>query len=111
MITGMDRTTGLRIEGDAHLAQSIEDLLTTRIGTRVMRRDYGCLLADLLGQPVDAALRVDAVQAVAMALAAWEPRVRLRTARISQDPGGRLLLDVELGRVPTGEELRLSLPL
>jgi phage baseplate assembly protein gpV len=35
------------LDGDAHLVQSCEDIVTTPLGTRVMRRDYGCLLAEL----------------------------------------------------------------
>jgi phage baseplate assembly protein W len=38
---GMDRHTGKPLEGRAHLLQSIGDITTTPLRTRVMRRDYG----------------------------------------------------------------------
>jgi hypothetical protein len=52
--TGMSRTTGAAL-GDEHLAQSCEDIVTTPLGTRVMRRDYGCLLAELIDRPLNRA--------------------------------------------------------
>ncbi|NBO96416.1 MAG: phage baseplate protein, partial [Betaproteobacteria bacterium] len=38
---GINAQTGQPLAGIDHLRQSIRDILTTRIGTRVMRRDYG----------------------------------------------------------------------
>lgn len=37
----MDRATGLAISELAHLRQSMGDILTTPIGSRVMRHEYG----------------------------------------------------------------------
>jgi phage baseplate assembly protein W len=54
-LSGMNRTTGAPLDGDAHLAQSCEDIVTTPLGTRVMRRDYGCLLAELVDRPLNRA--------------------------------------------------------
>ena len=48
-MTGMDRETGKSLSGIEHLRQSIRDILTTPIGSRVMRRDYGSRLFELLG--------------------------------------------------------------
>ena len=45
---GMARTSGAILTGDAHLAQSVADILTTPIGSRVMRREYGSLLFELV---------------------------------------------------------------
>ena len=44
-------TSGKPISGLDHLRQSIADILTTPIGSRVMRRDYGSLLPGLIDQP------------------------------------------------------------
>src|SRR3546814_12586651 len=46
---GVDRATGQRLDGNDHLAQSIGDILSTPIGTRVMRRDYGSMLTAPIG--------------------------------------------------------------
>ncbi|MBB4632935.1 GPW/gp25 family protein [Sphingosinicella soli] len=40
-MVGMDKKTGKAIGREQHIVQSIEDILTTPKGTRVMRRDYG----------------------------------------------------------------------
>lgn len=78
---GMNRHTGRKIEGAAHLAQSIHDILTTPKGTLVMRRDYGSDLPDVIDRPLGGETMIDACLAVAEALDLWEPRVRL--ARIA----------------------------
>ena len=40
-MNGINATTGAALSGMDHLRQSIRDILTTRVGTRVMRRAYG----------------------------------------------------------------------
>lgn len=83
---GMDATTGKRLDGDAHLAQSIGDILTTPIGSRVLRRDYGSALFELIDQPMNALGRLRVFAAVADALRRWEPRLRItRIALTGQD--------------------------
>lgn len=74
---GADRTTGKPLGGEAHLAQSIRDILTTPVGSRVMRRDYGSDIPDLMDAPLNGATIVDFYAAVAKALDRWEPRVKL----------------------------------
>ena len=49
-LSGMDASTGQPLTGSAHLVQSIRDILTTPIGSRVMRRDYGSRLPALLAR-------------------------------------------------------------
>lgn len=83
-LTGMSRATGKAIDGHAHLAQSIGDILSTPIGTRVMRRDYGSMLFDLIDQPQNAATRTLLFAATAIALR-QEPRFKLQKARLSGD--------------------------
>lgn len=80
----MDAITGRAIEGDAHLAQSIADILTTPIGSRVMRRDYGSALFELLDQPMNALGRVRLFAAIADALRRWEPRITLTRVAIEE---------------------------
>lgn len=40
-VQGMNRTTGKALSEDGHILQSLKDIVTTPIGSRVMRRDYG----------------------------------------------------------------------
>uniref|UniRef100_UPI0035D106BF GPW/gp25 family protein n=1 Tax=Bartonella sp. TS25HLJMH TaxID=3243576 RepID=UPI0035D106BF len=78
MNSGMDRTTGKPLTGIDHLRQSILDILSTRIGSRVMRRDYGSRVAELIDSPVNNAFSVALYAAVAEALDKWEPRFKLK---------------------------------
>jgi len=76
-MAGMNKNTGETIKGIAHLRQSIIDILTTPIGTRVMRRDYGSMLFDLIDQPDNGTTQVRLFAATAEALLKWEPRLKL----------------------------------
>ena len=71
---GMNADGGGPLDGVAHVKQSIRDILTTRIGTRVMRRDYGSELPALVDRPINGHLTMELYAATAAALDAWEPR-------------------------------------
>lgn len=79
---GMDRRTGLPLSGVAHLRQSIEDILSTPLGSRRMRPDYGSQLRRYVDLPVNEGWK-SAVQAeVARALGRWEPRLKLDRVKV-----------------------------
>lgn len=104
---GMHAATGRPLDGIAHLRQSIRDVLTTQVGTRVGRREYGSRLPELVDRPMSAALLVDVYAAAAEAVARWEPRFRLRSVEAAVRPGGRLALTLTGVYAPTGEGLVL----
>ncbi len=91
---GMDRRTGETLGGDAHLAQSIADILTTPVGSRVMRRDYGSRIPDLIDAPLNGETIVLVYAAAAEALARWEPRLKLLRMSVESAAAGRLALGV-----------------
>ncbi|VFQ44382.1 GPW/gp25 family protein [Desulfoluna butyratoxydans] len=107
MITGMDATTGRSITGDAHLRQSIADILSTRKGTRTMRRDYGSDVPRHVDRPLNRSTIVDIVADAAIALEKWEPRIRVERV-IPSRVGGRLCLDMEFTRLIDGETITLE---
>lgn len=80
---GMHATTGRLLEGDAHLMQSVADILTTPVGSRVQRRDYGSLLPELLDQPFNSATRLRLFGAAATALMRWEPRLQITALSVT----------------------------
>ena len=47
---GLSRTTGQQISGWAYFAELAEDALTTQLGSREKRRDYGSRLPSLLSR-------------------------------------------------------------
>ena len=85
---GMSRLTGLGITDDApgrpHLQQSINDIVTTPVGSRLCRRDYGSLFPLLVDAPANEDTRLRVMSAVATALIRWEPRVRVSQVIVSQ---------------------------
>ena len=103
-MNGINASTGKRLSGAAHLKQSIRDILTTRIGTRVMRRDYGSRLPELVDNPTGEFLKVELFAATAEALVKWEPRFRLdRVYLQSASDAGKLVLALE-GRILLNDE-------
>lgn len=81
-MAGMSRTDATALGGFDHLRQSIQDILTTPIGTRVHRRDYGSRIPRLVDRPINNALVAELVAATAEALDRWEPRLRLEQVKI-----------------------------
>lgn len=103
--TGINASTGKPMTGAEHLKQSIRDILTTRIGTRVMRRQYGSRLPDLVDNPMSEALKADLFAESAEALAKWEPRFRLdRVYLESASAEGHIVIGIE-GRILINDEL------
>jgi phage baseplate assembly protein W len=77
----MDRRTGRPITGFDHLRQSIEDILSTPLGSRRMRPEYGSNLRRYVDLPVNEGWK-GAVQAeAARALGRWEPRVKITSIK------------------------------
>ncbi|MES2421467.1 MAG: GPW/gp25 family protein [Pseudomonadota bacterium] len=83
-MTGMSAVTGKLLDGVAHIRQSIGDILSTPIGTRIARRDYGSLLPELVDQPMNALGRMRLMAATALAIQRWEPRIKLSAVAIQQ---------------------------
>lgn len=105
---GIDATNGKRITGVDHLRQSIRDILTTPVGSRVMRRDYGSRLFDLVDAPMNRETLVDIYAATAEALATWEPRIVVEQVTAQSAEPGRVVLSISGVYAPTGEPITLD---
>ena len=97
---GMNRSDGLTVTDLEHISQSIGDILRTPVGSRVMRRDYGSLLASMIDQPQTPALELQIKVACYMAVLKWEPR--------SFD--GRMTVTLTGQHNDTGQPLSLTIP-
>lgn len=93
-MSGLSRHNGQPVSALNHLRQSIEDILTTPIGTRVCRRDYGSRLYDLVDKPITPALKLDVYAAAIEALRKWEPRFITERVFVTFAEAGRLVLAV-----------------
>lgn len=101
---GMNANNGEPLEGIQHLQQSIRDILSTRIGTRVMRRDYGSRLPELVDNPITDTLVVDIIAETAIAIGRWESRLQFRSALVVDIEPGKITLEIRGDYVPTGEQ-------
>lgn len=110
---GMSNATGRTLTDRDHIAQSVRDILTTPIGTRIMRRDYGSLLPELIDQPQHQTTRLRAMSATVSALLRWEPRIRIMRVSMETTADGQLFIDIEHQRVdgPRAGLQQLRVPL
>ncbi|MCT9977282.1 GPW/gp25 family protein [Acinetobacter sp. I-MWF] len=85
---GMHRNTGKAItDNDSfpeHLYQSMHDILSTLIGTRLCRRNYGSLVPHLIDQPCNDFTKLQIMNASATALIRFEPRIKISQVQVSQ---------------------------
>lgn len=109
---GMHSATGQPVSGLAHLRQSIADILTTPVGSRVMRREYGSLIPELIDAPFNAATRQRLYAAAVTALIRWEPRLRISRVQLSDATyQGAAELEITGVAVDNNEALNLRVPL
>ncbi len=97
----MNRVTGQSLDGIAHLRQSIQDILTTRVGERVMRRAYGSRLPDLVDAPLNRYTMLAIIRESALAIGRWEPRVKIKRVWVDAVEAGRVTLAMEGEYIPT----------
>jgi phage baseplate assembly protein W len=95
---GMNADSGRLIGDIEHIRQSVRDILITPVGSRVMRREYGSMLPDLIDQPLNGATLLRAYAATVMALVRWEPRIRITRVQFAVD-GSQLTVDLSATRV------------
>lgn len=102
----MSATTGRPLDGADHIKQSITDVLTTRIGTRVMRRDYGSRLSELVDNPYTEILLADLFAETVIALKKWEPRVSVDQVSVQEVTAeGRIVIALSGKNLLNGEPL------
>jgi len=105
---GLDASTGKQLSDLAHLRQSVGDILTTPIGTRVMRRDYGSRLYRLVDAPMNDATRLDMMAATYEALETWEPRLTVDQVSVEMPEPGGVVVSIEGQYLPTGQHVTLD---
>lgn len=111
---GLHPDTGARTTDDQQLAISLRDLLTTPIGTRLMRRDYGSRIPDLIDAPLNGTTLLRLAAASYIAITRWEPRLQITRVQYQPNTPGRLTValtatrtDKPAGSAPTTLEITL----
>ena len=97
---------------DAHVRQSIQLILGTGRGERVMRPDFGAGLTDLVFAPASAATLALVQHEVREALVRYEPRIDILALDVTADPEtpGRLVIEVDYRVRRTDTRLNLVYP-
>jgi len=104
----MSRDTGRTLDVMTHIKQSIQDILTTPLGSRVMRREYGSLLFALTDAPMDRVTVLDIIQASIAAIRRWEPRVAVDRVQVTDVAEGHITLALDIRYLPNGGPARLE---
>ena len=101
--TGINRADGRILSDFEHVRQSVGVVLTTPIGSRVMRREFGSELFDLIDRPMTARVILAVYAAAVMAIARWEPRYAVTGVRVlDASAEGRLSLEFNGTYFPRG---------
>ena len=111
---GMSASTGTALSGEDHLRQSVQDILMTPIGSRVGLRDYGSVVPELIDAPLNMLTRLRLFAASAVAIARWEPRLRVTGFALAASVDGSADLTVtgqRLDVAPATSLTRLLVPL
>ncbi|QUG76375.1 baseplate assembly protein [Erwinia sp. E602] len=91
---GMNAVGTGTLTDENHVWQSVNDILLTPVGSRLMRRNYGSLCPDLLDSPQNDVTRMQLMSAAVIALAAWEPRIALDTVDVSYSASGAVTAEL-----------------
>ncbi|MBX5483930.1 MAG: GPW/gp25 family protein [Myxococcaceae bacterium] len=85
------------VHGEANVRRSIELILGTGLGERVMRPQFGAALQELVFTAQSSAAQQLATHFVRQALDRCEPRIRVDDVQISPDPAreGVLLISID----------------
>ena len=81
---GIDDTGGIRMRsGEDDIREAVGIILTTRLGERAMRPEFGCAAGDLVfdSNAADFAGRVEFF--IRKALERWEPRIDLKEVSVT----------------------------
>lgn len=98
-------------EEDA-IRRSLWLILSTALGERAMRPDYGCGLSDFVFAAPSAELLGRLAHAVERAVIQWEPRVALESVDVRLDPSdaARVLVDLNVQILARSSSLNLVYP-
>ncbi|GHC57901.1 GPW/gp25 family protein [Ulvibacter litoralis] len=94
-----DKTTGTLVTttGVVDINQSLEILLSTRLGERVMLPNYGCNLEEMLFQTLDVTLKTYIKDLITTAILYHEPRIDMLKIELdtTNELEGEILIRIE----------------
>lgn len=108
MTTGISPTTGAHVSGLDYLKIRIADILSTRIGTRLMRYEYGSELPALIDTAINRTQLIEVYAATADALDRWEDEFRLQNVVVDSVNPGQLTVTLTGIYLPSGVSVTLE---
>ena len=107
---GTKRVTMLEEEAD--IMSSLEILLSTRLGERIMVPDYGCNLDELLFKPLNLTLKTYVIDLIKRAILYYEPRIDVQKIWIdpSNELEGELLIRLDFTIRSTNSRKNMVFP-
>lgn len=107
-----ERGTVALASDDEEIEQSIQIILSTAPGQRVMRPEFGCRVHELVFAPNSPATTGLAGRYVREALGRWEPRIQVMNVDAEPDPGnpGCLVISVAYRVLATHSNRSLVYP-
>jgi phage baseplate assembly protein W len=97
--------------GSDNIRESMQIILLTDAGERLMLNTFGGGLARYLFEPNTAATRRQIQQRVENALRLWEPRINVQSVRVEADPADdqRAIISIEYKLVATQASEQIAL--
>ena len=100
------------ISDEDDIKSSLEILLSTRQGERVMRPDYGCNLDELVFEPLTTTFKTYIKDLIATAILYYEPRIEVNSIELD-DTGeleGRILIVIDYTVSATNSRFNFVFP-
>lgn len=91
-MSGIDALSGDTLDELADIRQSISTIISTPVGSRVMRREFGSHVFDLTDAPGSPVGIMQMIAAMADGIARWERRVTLKSAHVAVELTGETIL-------------------
>lgn len=107
-MSSMDRNTGRLLTLPESVSQAIGDILTTRVGSRLERENYGSLLPELIDNPLNSTTLMRVKAATAIAIMRWEPRFKITRVQLLQNAHA---LEVEITGSINSQPLTVNTPI
>lgn len=92
---GLSVANGKSLSNWGHVEQSVRKILKTPKRSRVMRRNFGSDLPDLIDAKMTRRNVLAVYSAAARAILEWEPRYRMTAGRVTRaEAGGSITLEI-----------------
>ncbi|HEY5749067.1 MAG TPA: GPW/gp25 family protein [Chryseolinea sp.] len=83
------------LSGEDDIESSLQILLSTALGERIMQPKFGCNLSDMVFENLDVTLQTEMKNRIEKAILFYEPRVDLEGIALTPDEtGGLIIIDV-----------------